>query len=89
MTTTEMNAVASAIRQHDRFLVTSHENPDGDAVGSLLAMHLALRQLGKDSVMVLVGDAPLPGEYRFLKLEGRGLLRALPQHRLRGTHRYF
>ncbi len=42
--------------QHERFLVTSHENPDGDALGSLLATHLALRQLGKDSVMVLIGE---------------------------------
>ena len=37
-----MAAVVEAIRSGDRFLVTSHENPDGDALGSLLAMHLAL-----------------------------------------------
>jgi phosphoesterase RecJ-like protein len=73
-----MQAVAAAIRAHDRFLVTTHENPDGDALGSMLAMHLALEQLGKDSGMILVGDSPLPGEYRFLELERRGLLRAVP-----------
>ena len=41
-TTTDLAVVADALRAGDRFLVTSHENPDGDALGSLLAMHLAL-----------------------------------------------
>ncbi len=76
--TADIDAVVEALRLHERFLVTSHENPDGDALGSLLATHLALRQLGKDSVMVLEGVAPLPGEYRFLELEARGLERARP-----------
>jgi bifunctional oligoribonuclease and PAP phosphatase NrnA len=75
---TDMQAVVAALRDRDRFLVTSHEAPDGDALGSLLAMHLALEQLGKDSVMFLGGPAPLPGEYRFLELRDRGLLRELP-----------
>ena len=78
MTTADLNAVADALRDNDRFVVTSHDNPDGDAVGSLLATHLALRSLGKDSVMVLGGPAPLPGEYRFLGLEEHGLLREAP-----------
>src|SRR4029450_7778182 len=68
-TTTELQAVAEAIRSHDRFLVTTHENPDGDALGSLLAMKLALDALGKDSVMYLAGDAPLPREYSWMPLE--------------------
>src|SRR6266700_5156993 len=67
-TATELAAVADAIRDHERFLVTTHENPDGDALGSLLAMKLALDQLGKDADMVLFGDAPLPGEYAFMPL---------------------
>jgi phosphoesterase RecJ-like protein len=77
-TTTEADlaAVAAALRGHDRFLVTTHENPDGDALGSLLATTLALRQLGKDAVMYLGGQAPLPGEYRFMGLDE--LRRALP-----------
>jgi phosphoesterase RecJ-like protein len=73
-----MEAVVAALREKDRFLVTSHEAPDGDALGSLLATELALRSLGKDAVMFLGGQAPLPGEYRFLELAERGLLRALP-----------
>src|SRR6516164_8614357 len=73
-----MAAVMAALRERDRFLVTSHEAPDGDALGSLLATGLALRQLGKDTVMFLGGPAPLPGEYRFLELEDRGLRREPP-----------
>src|SRR5919204_543343 len=67
-TASELTAVADAIRDHDQFLLTTHENPDGDALGSLLAAKLALDQLGKDTVMVLHGDAPLPGEYAFMPL---------------------
>ena len=65
----DLDAVVEAVRSHDRFLVTTHENPDGDALGSLLAMTLALRQLGKDAYMYLAGHAPLPGEYSFMPLE--------------------
>src|SRR6266511_5008604 len=67
-TTSEMAAVADAVRGHERFLLTTHENPDGDALGSLLAAKIAHDQLGKDTVMVLHGDAPLPGEYAFMPL---------------------
>src|SRR5919201_155851 len=67
-TTSELQAVADAIRGHDRFLLTTHENPDGDALGSLLAAKIVFDQLGKNTVMVLYGDAPLPGDYRFMPL---------------------
>src|ERR671934_1457265 len=69
-TTSELAAVADAIRERGRLLLTTHENPDGDALGSLLATKLALEQLGKDVVMVLPSDTPLPGEYAFMALEG-------------------
>src|SRR5919202_2073247 len=68
--TNDLAAVVEALRSHDRFLVTTHENPDGDALGSLLARQLGLEQLGKDTVMALYGDAPLPGEYAFMALDG-------------------
>jgi bifunctional oligoribonuclease and PAP phosphatase NrnA len=67
-TASDLAAVADAIREHDRFVLTTHENPDGDALGSLLAAKLALEQLGKDTIMVLHGDAPLPVEYGFMPL---------------------
>ena len=62
--------VAAEIRDRDRFLLTAHEGPDGDALGSLLGMHHLLTRLGKDSVMFLAAkEFPLPIEYRFLPLE--------------------
>jgi phosphoesterase RecJ-like protein len=66
----DVAAVADAIRSNDLFVVATHENPDGDAVGSMLGATLALRELRKDAVMYLSGDAPTPGEYRFLDLTG-------------------
>ena len=73
---TELEKAADAIRGGERFLVTTHENPDGDALGSMLAMDLALRQLGKSSQMFLAGETPLPAEYGFMPLDG--LVRKLP-----------
>jgi bifunctional oligoribonuclease and PAP phosphatase NrnA len=66
----DLDVVAGEIRAADKFLLTTHENPDGDALGSLLAMHRILESLGKDSVMFLAAkEFPLPVEYRFLPLE--------------------
>ncbi len=54
----------------ERFLLTTHEGPDGDALGSLLGLHGILTQLGKDSVMFLAEkEFPLPVEYRFMPLQ--------------------
>src|SRR5687768_13679895 len=76
-TTTDQAAVAASLREHERFLVTTHENPDGDALGSLLATKLALEQLGKDVRIYLAGPTPLPQEYAFMPLEEE-LYRELP-----------
>jgi phosphoesterase RecJ-like protein len=76
MTQTDLQAVVTALKTHDRFVVVTHENPDGDALGSLLGATLALRSLGKDVVMYLAGEVPLPGEYGFLPL--KDLQRELP-----------
>jgi len=73
----DLQAIAVALREHDRFLVVTHENPDGDALGSLLAMTIALRSLGKDVVMYLAAGAPLPHEYGFMAL-GEDLVREPP-----------
>ena len=75
-TDNDVRAVAETIRANDAFIVVTHENPDGDALGSMLAMSIALGDLGKDTVMYLSGDAPTPGEYRFLDLSS--LRRELP-----------
>jgi len=66
----DLERVSAELRARDRFLLTAHEGPDGDALGSLLGMHHLLTQLGKDSVMFLAAkEFPLPVEYRFLPLE--------------------
>jgi len=73
--TSDLQAVVDALRANDRFVVVTHENPDGDALGSMLAMTTALGQLGKDAVMYL-GSAPLPREYAFMQFDG--VARELP-----------
>jgi len=64
MTTTTPEAtaarVADEIRRRQRFVVVSHARPDGDAVGSSLAMALALRSLGKDVRVVSCDPVPRP-----------------------------
>jgi phosphoesterase RecJ-like protein len=67
-TTPDLRAVVEALRTHERFLVVTHENPDGDALGSLLGITLGLRALGKDAVMYLAGATPLPAELAFMPL---------------------
>ena len=69
-TEADLAAVAEALRSNDRFIVTTHENPDGDALGSLLAMTFALRELGKDADMYLFGEVPIPNEYEFMDFAG-------------------
>jgi phosphoesterase RecJ-like protein len=57
------------LRDNDKFLLTTHERPDGDAVGSLAAMQQVLAALGKDAVSFMAAEEfPLPYEYRFIEL---------------------
>ena len=62
----DLAQVLQEIQQRRRFLVTSHARPDGDAIGSTLALAQILRKMGKSAEIVL-GDAvpviyhPLPG----------------------------
>jgi phosphoesterase RecJ-like protein len=66
---TERDELVDELRRADKLLLTTHENPDGDALGSLLGMHLVLDQLGKDSVMFLAANQfPLPYEYQRMPL---------------------
>jgi len=57
--TTTRARIADEIRRRQRFVLSSHVRPDGDAIGSQLAMAFALQQLGKD-VRIVNRDAP-PG----------------------------
>ncbi len=64
----EYRAIADLIRESDSFIVASHIDPDGDAIGSQLAIWSILKRLGK-SVKV-VSEDPVPDTYTFL--EGSG-----------------
>ena len=70
--------VLDAIGEGERFLLVTHENPDGDALGSLVATQGVMRALGKDSLMFIARDEfPLPYEYAFFEFDG--LVSDLPE----------
>jgi phosphoesterase RecJ-like protein len=56
--------IRDAILQRHRFLISSHARPDGDSIGSQLAMAYALRTLGKE-VRVVNRDAPPEHYFEF------------------------
>jgi len=61
--------VLEELRAGERFVLTTHEHPDGDALGSLAATQMVLCAMGKDAVSFLAAEEfPLPYEYRFLEL---------------------
>jgi phosphoesterase RecJ-like protein len=63
--------VLARLREDASFVLATHENPDGDALGSLVAMHRLLAALGKDAPMFISrSDLPLPPEYDILHLDG-------------------
>jgi len=62
--------VLDALRQGDRFVLVTHEHPDGDALGSLVAMQGVMRALGKDALTFIGrGEFPLSYEYAFFQFE--------------------
>ncbi len=54
----------AALDRVEQIIVTTHVNPDGDAVGSVLGMRSILEQLGRQAEVVL--NDPIPPKYRFL-----------------------
>ena len=61
-------AVIEFIEKYDKFIITAHETPDGDALGSEYAMLLALRKLGK-TARILNAD-PAPRKFSFIDPNG-------------------
>lgn len=60
----DRDAVLAVLRDTERFVTVTHEHPDGDAIGSLIAATRALRSLGKDvTALVAPSDLPLSREY--------------------------
>jgi bifunctional oligoribonuclease and PAP phosphatase NrnA len=71
--------VATVLAEHGRrFVVVSHHNPDGDAIGSMLGLSRALRAAGQDVVMAHPDPDPVLPELRFLLAPGEKILPALP-----------
>jgi phosphoesterase RecJ-like protein len=59
-----MNQIVNHIKEAKHLLLVSHRDPDGDAIGSLLALGLASGKLGKKAT--LFNASPIPAVYRFL-----------------------
>jgi phosphoesterase RecJ-like protein len=74
-----MEQILEQLRKSEQILVASHINPDGDAIGSLIAMGLALDALHKK--VVLYNESPIPAVYRFLPALRR-VQRSIDQQRL-------
>lgn len=66
--TIDWSPLSDLIDRHDRFLVTTHVRPDGDALGSEVGMAGLLRAMGKD--VRIVNASPTPPRYDFLDPEG-------------------
>jgi len=75
-----MDDILALLRSNDRFILTSHLRPDGDALGSELALAGALRQWGKTADIINADEAPynldwMPGMEHVQQFDG-----ALKQH---------
>jgi len=67
---------ASELKKAQRILITGHVSPDGDSVGSCLALSLALKSMGKETVVYF--EDPLP--YNFAFLPGAGeIIKKVPE----------
>ena len=60
-------AIADFINQNQKFILTAHETPDGDAIGSEIAAYFALKTLGKE-IRIINAD-PMAEKYYFLDTE--------------------
>lgn len=52
------------LKKEDNFLIATHMNPDGDGIGSAIALSVALQKLGKKTLLLCKDE--VPGQYRFL-----------------------
>ncbi|MDD5026882.1 MAG: bifunctional oligoribonuclease/PAP phosphatase NrnA [Candidatus Omnitrophica bacterium] len=64
MSRINLKKAAAAIKKHNRFLISAHTSPEGDALGSELGLYYLLTKLGKQAV--IINEDPLPPEYFFL-----------------------
>ena len=84
-TNTTLREIAGLISGRDNFVLCGHVSPDGDCLGSQLALWRALRALGKKATCVLVKDDPVPAAVTFLP----GIDKMVPAGRFEGTAETF
>ena len=79
--TKQFKAVMGAIRKHRRFTVSSHVNPEGDALGSALALASLINRLGKQAVVATDGGIPPAFEFfpKVAKVVGKPSLVKSPE----------
>lgn len=68
MTQTLIDNILKIINEKKRFLITSHADPDGDSLGSQIALYRALKESGKEAV--IINQGAMPSKYRFLDRDG-------------------
>jgi phosphoesterase RecJ-like protein len=64
----DIDLLIRLIEENDDFLLTSHQDPDGDSIGSLVGLYNYLQSLGKRAVIYNQGN--IPDKYRFLNPGG-------------------
>jgi len=72
-----LKEIAETVRKEKSFLIASHENPEGDAIGSILALGLALQQMGKK--VTIFNPDPVPEVLAFLPGAGE-IVRRTPEN---------
>ncbi|MFC1562455.1 bifunctional oligoribonuclease/PAP phosphatase NrnA [candidate division KSB1 bacterium] len=60
----DWNSLEATIKKYNKFIITTHINPDGDGIGSELGIFWILKKLGKD--VLIINDSPTPQFYKFL-----------------------
>lgn len=63
----ELNAAADFLKRTEKLIITAHETPDGDALGSECATRRALLSLGKEAI--ILNSDPTPRKFAFLDPE--------------------
>ncbi|MBQ3106576.1 MAG: DHH family phosphoesterase [Eggerthellaceae bacterium] len=84
-TNTTLEEIADVLRTRDDFVICGHISPDGDCLGSQLALWHALRALGKNAVCLLAKDEPIDDKLSYLP----GIEALVPASRFEGSARTF
>ena len=67
----------TAIKKFDKFLISAHINPEGDSIGSQIALASLLRRIGKDAI--ILNDSPVPHVLQFMN-GTENILKEMPRN---------